>query len=171
MIILAAVSVLFAATAAAQTKAPKGPKSLLNNPGAWGAFSLKEGKGLACYMAGQPQDSKPTGVKRGPIWLLITHRPYKKIKGEVGVYAGYPFKSGSTATINVDGQSFKLFTVKDTAWIDDTKAEAKLVAAMRAGKVMVIRGTSRRGTKTIDKFSLKGFTRAHKAIGRACKVK
>jgi len=171
MIILAAILVLFASAAAAQTTKLKSPKSLLNNRGAWGAFSLKEVRGLACYMAGQPHDSKPAGVKRGPIWLLITHRPYRGVTGEVGVYMGYPFKRGSTARIDVDGQSFALFTVEDTAWIDDATAETKLVAAMRAGKMMVIHGTSKRGTKTTDSYSLKGFTRAHKAIGRACKIK
>ncbi|MDA1098309.1 MAG: invasion associated locus B family protein [Proteobacteria bacterium] len=172
MIVLAANAVLFAAAfippAAAQTTAPK---SLLKNPGTWGAFLLKEGEGQACYMAGQPQSSTPAGVKRGPIWLLITHRPYKEIIGEVGFYAGYPFEVGGTAIIDVDGTTFKLYTVEDTAWAEDPALEKKLVAAMRAGRTMVVRGTSKRGTKTTDRYSLEGFTRAHKAINRACKVK
>ncbi len=167
---LSVVAVLFSVALGAQAKS-KAPKSLLRNPGVWGAFSLKEGKGMACYMAGQPSSSKPGGVKRGPIWVLITHRPYKKIKGEIGVYVGYPIKPGSTATINVDGKTFKLYTVDDTAWVENPKTEAKLVKAMRAGKKMVIRGISKRGTKTTDRYSLKGFTRAHRAINRACKVK
>lgn len=168
IIILAVVTALFSAALAAAAKAPK---SLLKNPGTWGAFSLKESKGTACYMAGQPKSSKPGGVKRGPIWLLITHRPYKKIKGEVGVYVGYPLREGSTVVIDVDGKIFKLYTVEDTAWVEERKREVKLVAAMRAGKTMVVRGTSKRGTKTTDTYSLKGFTRAHKAINRTCKVK
>jgi invasion protein IalB len=167
---LTAAAVLLGVAMTAQAKSSS-PKSLLRSPGVWGAFSLKEGKGKACYMAGQPSESKPAGVKRGPIWVLITHRPYKKIKGEVGVYVGYPFKPGSTATINVDGKTFKLYTVDDTAWMENPKKEAGLVKAMRAGKKMVIRGVSKRGTKTTDRYSLKGFTRAHKAINRACKVR
>ena len=167
---LTVVAVLLGAAVTAQAKS-KSPKSLLRNPGIWGAFALKEGKGKACYMAGQPNDSKPTGVKRGPIWVLITHRPCKKIKGEVGVYVGYPIKPGSNVTINVDGKTFKLYTVDDTAWVENPKIEARLVKAMRAGKKMVIRGTSKRSTKTTDRYSLKGFTRALKAINRACKVK
>ena len=168
ILMMAAIAVLFAASNVAQAAKPKG---LLKNPGVWGAFSLKEGKGKACYMAGQPKDSKPAGVKRGPIWLLGTHRPYKKIKGEGGVYVGYPLKAGSTVKINVDGKTFKLYTVDDTAWVEKPKAEKKLVAAMRAGRKMVVRGISKRGTNTTDTYSLKGFTRAHKAINRVCKVK
>ena len=147
------------------------PKELLKNPGVWGAFSLNEGKGLACYLAGQPKNSKPTGVKRGPIWLLVTHRPYKKIKGEIGVYVGYPLKANSTVTIDIDRQKFKLYTVDDTAWVEDAKMEVKLVAAMRKGRRMVIKGTSKRGTNTTDTYSLNGFTRAHITINRACNVK
>lgn len=168
ILLVAALTVLFTATTVAQAAKPKG---LLKKPGVWGAFKLKEGKGLACYMAGQPKNSKPAGVKRDPIWLLVTHRPYKKIKAEVGVYVGYPLKTNSTVTIDVDGRKFKLYTVDDTAWVENAKTEAKLVAAMRKGKKMTIRGTSKRGTKTTDRYSLKGFTRAHKAINRACKVK
>ena len=173
-IILTALGILFATAATmaiTATAQAKGPKSLLRNPGIWYAFSLTEGKGKACYMAGQPKDSKPAGVKRGPIWVLITHRPYKKIKGEVGIYVGYPLKPNSMVSIDVDKKKFKLYAVDDTAWVEDPKVEKKLVSAMRAGKKMVIRGTSKRGTKTTDRYSLKGFTRAHKAINRACKVK
>ena len=168
ILIMAALAVFFAVANGAQAAKPKG---LLKNPGLWGAFKLKEGKGLACYMAGQPKNSKPAGVKRGPIWLLVTHRPHKKVKGEIGVYVGYPLKTNSIVTVDVDGQKFKLYTEDDTAWVESGKAEAKLVAAMRKGRKMTVRGTSKRGTKTTDSYSLKGFTRAHKAINRACKVK
>ena len=147
------------------------PKELLKNPGVWGAFSLNEGKGLACYLAGQPKNSKPTGVKRGPIWLLVTHRPYAKIKNEIGVIVGYPLKADSTVTIDIDRQKFKLYTDDDIAWVRDPKLEAKLVTAMRKGRRMVIKGTSKRGTNTTDTYSLNGFTRAHITINRACKVK
>ena len=167
-LILTAVAVIFATTNAVHAAKPKG---LLKNPGVWGAFKLKEGKGLACYLAGQPKNSKPAGVKRGPIWLLVTHRPKKKVKGEIGIYVGYPLMANSNVTVEVDGEKFKLYTVKDTAWVEDGKVEAKLVAAMRKGRKMTVRGTSTRGTKTTDSYSLKGFTRAHKAINRACKVR
>ena len=168
ILVCATLVVLLAATISANATKPK---RLLKNPGAWGAFSLNEGKGLACYLAGQPKDSKPTGVKRGPIWLLVTHRPYKKTAGEISVYVGYPLKASSTVTINIDRQKFKLYTVDDTAWVEDAKMEVKLVAAMRKGRRMVIKGTSKRGTNTTDTYSLNGFTRAHITINRACKVK
>jgi hypothetical protein len=37
------------------------------------------------------------------------------------------------------------------------------------GAAMVVVGTSERGTKTTDTYSLKGFTAAYGAISKACK--
>ena len=42
---------------------------------------------------------------------------------------------------------------------------------MIRGARLVVKGTSSRGTKTTDTYSLKGFSAAFKAIGKACKVK
>jgi hypothetical protein len=137
----------------------------------WNAYTVKEKDGKACYVASQPKDSKPKEAKRDPIWLLVTHRPYKKVENEVSVYIGYPFKEGSTARIEVDGQPFELFTNGDTAWSNTPADDAKLVEAMRKGNKLQVKGVSTRGTDTVDQFSLSGFTAAMKAIGDACDVK
>ena len=46
---------------------------------------------------------------------------------------------------------------------------AKLVRAMKSGNRMVVYGTSSRGTKTTDTYSLSGFTAMKKRIDKACK--
>ncbi len=147
------------------------PKPLLQNPKHWGAFELKEKAGKTCYMVGKPVDTLPKKVRRDDIWLLITHRPGRKIKDEVQVIIGYTFKTGSSVTIDIDGKKYKLFTDKDVAWADDAAEDESLVAAMRKGNKLVVRGLSSRGTKTTDKYELAGFTAAHKAIGKACGLK
>ena len=68
-------------------------------------------------------------------------------------------------------RTFQLFTNADTAWARNKKDDAALVRAMRAGSRMIVTGTSSRGTKTKDTYSLSGISAAHKAIGKACKVK
>ena len=90
---------------------------------------------------------------------------------EASFEAGYAFKKDSEATVTIDGKIFELFTDGDTAWNRDVKDDAKMVRAMRVGKQLVIRGISSRGTKTKDTYSLFGFTAAHNAINRACKVR
>jgi invasion protein IalB len=138
---------------------------------AWTAYTAKEKKGRACYMASQPKQSKPKGVKRGEIWILVTHRPYKKVRNEVSVYVGYPFKPESEAIVDIDGKKFKLFTNDEAAWAESRKLDNALVRAMRKGRRMVLRGVSSRGTKTTDRYSLAGFSAAHDAITKACKAK
>jgi len=71
----------------------------------------------------------------------------------------------------IDGQDFDLFTDGDSAWARDAETDRKLVQAMVRGNSMVVRGTSSRGTLTVDTYSLSGFTAARNAINKACKVR
>ena len=98
--------------------------------------------------------------------------PAEKRIGEVSIQAGYTYKKGSNVNITIDGKkSFKLFTSNGYAWTYESADDRTLVAAMRAGNSMVIKGTSSRGTLTTDTYSLSGFTAAYKAINKACGVK
>ena len=163
---LAAGGLLSAIPAQAQT-----PQSLISNPGKWGAFTVKEKDGTACYLAGKPDDTAPDNVKRGPVWLLVTHRPHRQVENEVSIYIGYPFKADSTVTVTIDGNTTDMFTDGETAWASDASSDLQLTNAMRAGLKMVVEGESSRGTKTTDTYSLSGFTRAHNAINQACGAK
>ncbi|HZD25579.1 MAG TPA: invasion associated locus B family protein [Alphaproteobacteria bacterium] len=168
VVLLVSLAALSLPAAAANTPTPK---SLLENPEHWGAFAVKEEGGLACYIAGQPVDTKPDNVNRGEVWLLVTHRPYRGVADEVSIYTGYPYKKGSSVQVDIDGHGFKMFTDDDTAWAHDHKTDVAMVGAMRAGLKMVVEGTSSRGTDTTDTYDLRGFTRAHTAIDKACNVK
>lgn len=144
------------------------PKALIKNPQHWGAFVVTEKGGIACYMAGQPIDTRPKNVRRGKVWLLVTHRPYRKVRDEVSIYTGYPYRKDSKVSVQIDTKKFEMFTDKETAWAADAATDTALVKAMRDGIKMVVRGTSSRGTNTTDSYTLRGFTKAHEAINKAC---
>lgn len=139
----------------------------------WQAYTLPEGGKTVCVVWGKPQKLEGKYKKRGDVRIFIAHRAWAKPKrvNETSFEAGYGFKSGSAATVSIDGKKFDLFTNGDTAWNRAPKDDAAMVRAMRVGKQMVVRGVSSRGTKTVDTYSLFGFTAAHNAINRACKVK
>jgi invasion protein IalB len=164
--IVGAAAGLFAGGAAAQ--ADLTPIDTFRD---WNAYTVKEKDGKACYVASQPKESAPKDARRDAIWLLVTHRPYKKVTDEVSVYVGYPLKEGSTVRAEIDGQTFELFTKDDTAWSNTPADDARLVEAMRKGAKMQVKGVSARGTETVDQYSLAGFSAAMKAIGDACGVK
>ncbi len=135
----------------------------------WEAFTFTEKGRKICYMVSAPKSSQPKNVKRGDIYFMVTHRPAEKVRDEISVYAGYPYRKGVNATARIGGASFELITQGENAWTPDVATDKRMVRAMIKGKSMIVRGISQRGTTTTDRYSLLGFTAAHKAIDKACK--
>jgi hypothetical protein len=134
----------------------------------WTAFSDGTDAQRICYVGSVPQKAEGKYTRRGDTYTLISHRPGDRVFGEVSVEAGYTYKPDSEVLVNVDGKTFKLFTKGGNAWANDANADKALVAAMKAGRTMVIKGTSSRGTLTTDTYSLSGLTAAYNAIDKAC---
>ncbi len=141
----------------------------------WTAFTdTEEGKPL-CYIGSAPKKAEGAYTSRGATYVLVSIRPAEKSNGVLTVEAGYPYKAGSKVTVDIDGTNYELYTRnrdndgKGDAWAVGDEGDRALVAAMKAGKSMVIKGTSSRGTLTTDTYSLSGFTAAYNAITEACK--
>ncbi len=166
---LAAMVLPIAVGLAAATGAAAQDHKDLGTFNAWQAYSYSQGGGTRCTMASQPSKDEGDYAKRGEIWAFVMHRPKEGATGEVGFHMGYPIKDGSTVEVTIGGSTFRLYASGEGAyaWRDD---EPKLINAMRAGSSMVVVGTSARGTKTTDTYSLSGFTAANKAINAACNV-
>lgn len=113
------------------------------------------------------RDGQPVSVRRGDILLFVTFRPGQA--GVVSFTGGYPFASGSTVQMDVDGNSYDLFTDGEWAWPATPEADAQLLAAMRAGSTAVLTARSDRGTQTRDTFSLRGFTAAMTEAEARCR--
>ncbi|WP_207462538.1 invasion associated locus B family protein [Azospirillum sp. SYSU D00513] len=137
----------------------------------WNAFAFEEGGNKVCYVSSQPKKTEPANVRRGNIYALVTHRPAERALDVVSVLIGYPFKEGTEATVEVDRKPFSLFTDGETAWARDAETDKALAAAMRAGASMTVKGTSSRGTRTTDTYSLAGISQAYEAINEACGLK
>ena len=135
----------------------------------WAAYTFSGEAGKVCYIASAPKKQRGKYKKRGQPYALVTNRPKQKINGEVNFIAGYNFKKGSEVKVKINKKSFKLFTQQDGAWSANPELDAKLVKAMKGGNRMVVYGTSSRGTKTTDTYSLSGFTAMKKRIDKACK--
>jgi hypothetical protein len=135
----------------------------------WTAWRGSDSSGQICYISAQPDKSEPSGVNRSPIHFLVIHRKGMGTKNEVQTLIGYPFNtSNSNASATIDGRSFDMVTEGEGAWLAESGREADFVAAMKAGTTMVVRGTSQRGTNTVDTYSLSGVTAAMGEIDKAC---
>ena len=137
--------------------------------GEWTAFSREDG-GKVCYMGSVPQKSQGDYSRRGDVYIMVTHRPAEKSVGVVNVEAGYTYKQGSEVEVTIGGKTFRLYTADGQAWAYRNE-DAALVAAMRGGSAMTVKGTSNRGTTTTDTYSLTGFSAGYQAIGKTCNVK
>jgi hypothetical protein len=160
------LAILFMAGAAAAAE----PKSL----GAfeqWSAYAAGTKGQLVCYVYAEPQKAEGDYSKRGAAYVQVADRQKDKVKGELSITAGYSYKPDSDVELDIDGTAYSLFTKDEGAWARDIKTEGQIVASMRAGKRMVVRGVSSRGTKTTDTYSLSGFTAAMNAIDQACGMK
>ncbi len=128
-------------------------------------------RGQICYIVGDPAKTEPANAKRDPVHLLVTHNTSDKTNSVVSFIAGYAFKDGSPAELDIGGNAFSLFTKDDTAWARDAATDKSIVEAMLKGKQAVLKGSSARGTATTDTYALAGFGKVLAEIDKACKVK
>jgi hypothetical protein len=135
----------------------------------WDAYKADVGGQVACFAVTKPKETLPKGVNRDPVFFLITSWPGRGVSNEPSIQTGYPYREGSSATVTVGGQSFDFFTKDDGAWLASTDDEKKLLAALRKGSAMTVKGTSTRGTITTDRYSLAGVSAALDKVAEACK--
>ena len=163
-------TVIFAALLAAGSVAGgASAQEALSKNGTWSACTYKEGGKLTCYMYSQPTKKEGNYKKRGDPHAMVTRRRGSSVVEEVSVTSGYPYKDKSPIKVQIDGRSFKFGIVQDEhAWADNANEDKATVKAMIRGNRLTVRGTSRKNTYSLDTYSLKGFTKTHKAIVKAC---
>jgi hypothetical protein len=106
---------------------------------------------------------------------------FRKVRNEVQTLMGYPLQPTSdsfTHSADIDGKSYPMKSIPDdpatpikdneAAWLASMDDEAGFVGALKKGTKLVVHGTSGKGTKTTDTYSLGGVTAAMDAIDKAC---
>ena len=137
----------------------------------WGAYRYDDSAGRICFVSSVPTESKGKydPKNRGETRVFVSHGPDKSERNVVQVVAGYRYKPQSDVTLTIDGKTFTLFTIEDRAYASSEEDDLRLITAMKRGSKMTIVGTSSRGTKTTDKYSLSGFTKTKSVIDKTCK--
>lgn len=134
--------------------------------GDWEAYA--DARDGFCYAGSKPTKQEGKYTQRGDAFILVTHRPKEKTFDVVSIEAGYVYKDGSEVKAIVGDQALSLFGQGGQAWARDAAGDGQLVKAMRAGSILVVKGTSSKGTLTVDTYSLKGISAALDAINKAC---
>jgi len=160
-----------AETPAAPVAAGGVQPTVLGTFGEWGAYTAAPDGKKVCFALAKPAKSEtvPANRHRDAAYLFVSSRPAEKVKDEVSIIIGYGFKQNTDATLELAGASYAMYTLADGAWIKNAAEEGKLVEAMRKGGDLTVKGTSARGTGTIDVFSLKGLAQALDKVGEECR--
>ncbi|MBL8644367.1 MAG: hypothetical protein JNK21_10580 [Rhodospirillaceae bacterium] len=143
----------------------------ISTSGKWTAYTYQEDGKNVCYIASKPIKSEGNYKTRGEVLALVTHRPGENANDVVSIVAGYAYQPDSDVSVQVGSRKFTFFSFGERAWARDTQTDKTAVQAMIKGNSLSVRGTSSRGTPTVDTYSLQGFGAAYKAIGDACGVK
>lgn len=141
---------------------------ILGDHNAWSAYATTESAGKICFVLSKPTATDPRPDGYGDAFFYITHRPAEGVRAEINIVAGYEFAPDSAASMSIGGQTFALFTAGDAAWLADPSQSAAANQTIRAGSTMTIEGTTLRGVKVRQSFSLSGATAASRAIDAEC---
>jgi hypothetical protein len=155
----------------AQSAPGGGQPTLLGQFGDWGAYSATSGGRKVCYALAKPNSEAtvPPNRPRDPAYAFVSTRPSENVRNEISIVVGYPLKPGSEAGVDIGSAKYVMYTQGDGAWIKNAAEEARMVEAMRKGSDMIVTGESSRGTKSTDRYGLKGLSQALDRVAQECK--
>ncbi len=170
--IIALVVLIFTVDiAVVQAQTDKTKPRQISVHGDWGVYMYEENGHKVCFMAAAPKKSEGKYKKRGETFAFITNWTEDGAKDVFNILAGYTYKTGSVVSVQIGSKKFKLPTIKGgMAWTNSAEDDKNLAIAVQKGSLMIIRGTSSRGTLTKDTYSLKGSGAAYKALNKACPI-
>ena len=118
-----------------------------------------------CYIGSLPVNSDiPEGKKRGDVYILV-YRINNNPDTIIQINSGYPYKNEESVNVKIDKKNYEFYADEDSAWTNNDK---EVVHAMKKGVKLTVSGISSRGTKTVDTYTLKGFTVAYNKLTKDC---
>jgi invasion protein IalB len=134
----------------------------------WSAYTTANTANKLCFVMSRPVSVEPSVEGLEQPYFYVSHRPNEAIRYEVNLVSGYAFAPDSTAVALIGSQQYVLFTDADAAWLENVALSADMAAAIRAGSTMTIEGTTERGIRVRETFSLSGATASMRAIDGEC---
>ncbi|MFZ9438099.1 MAG: invasion associated locus B family protein [Candidatus Fonsibacter ubiquis] len=134
----------------------------------WTAQNTNINGQQVCYAVSSPIASDPKTLNRAESRIFVSFRANDKIQNEISVTSGYNYKASSKVNLAIEKREFNFETEDNFAWLTKYEDEISLIELMRKSSQVKVSATSVRGTKTIDTFSLSGFSDAYEAAKKKC---
>ena len=76
---------------------------MLGHYGEWAAYTAMPNGRKVCFALAKPTSSQTNapGRSRDPAFVFISDRPAEKVKDEVSIIIGYPFKPSTEASVEI----------------------------------------------------------------------
>jgi invasion protein IalB len=157
-----------AATAASSAQG-QGQAMLLETAGKWQAFSSQQGRSKVCYALSKAEARLPANLKDVEGLLFVSNRPGEGVRNEISFVMNFDLKEGVEHQAIIGSERFALVAKGQNMWLKNPAEEPRMLDAMRRGAGLEIKGTSKRGNPTSDKYSLAGISQVVKRAEDACK--
>jgi invasion protein IalB len=155
--------------AAAATNSGQGQALLLETAGKWQAFSSQQGRSKVCYALSKAETRMPANLKDVEGMLFISTRPGEGVRNEISFVMNFDLKENVEHQAIIGNERFALSAKGQNMWLKNPAEEARMLDVMRRGSSLEVKGTSKRGNPTSDKYSLAGISQIVKRVEDACK--
>ena len=133
----------------------------------WEAVLVFNDSGKLCFAHSKPVLQSPK--KEREARLFVSFRPEDKITDEVSTTCGYEFNCQNSITATSGKSNFKFDLPQGNfAWMSNNKTEKKIIKRMKQASRLMVTAYNQAGSKTIDQYSLMGFTKAYNAAKQSC---
>lgn len=174
------------ASAAKKDSAPK--PDFVGAYGDWKVYHTGSGKTRICYLLAEPKSRDPDDPKQEKAYAFISERPAERVRNEVSFVMGFEVAPGPEAkdkkkdkkpkkgesddpaapTVTIGDADFNLVPKGTDLWVKNPAEELQVIDEMRKGASLVIKAASHKGHKTIDTYSLTGFSQAIDKAQKDC---
>jgi invasion protein IalB len=142
---------------------------LLETAGKWQAFSSQQGRAKVCYALSKAETRQPANLKDVDGLLFVSSRPSEGVRNEISLVMNFDLREDVEHQAIVGDERFALVAKGQNMWLKNPAEEPRMLDSLRRGADLEIKGTSKRGNPTSDKYSLAGVTQTVKRAEDACK--
>ncbi|MDP3319231.1 MAG: hypothetical protein Q8S58_08875, partial [Bosea sp. (in: a-proteobacteria)] len=143
-----------AAATTAPAAAGQGQAMLLETAGKWQAFSSQQGRSKVCYALSKAESRLPANLKDVDGLLFVATRPGEGVRNEISFVMNFDLKEDVEHQAIIGSERFALVAKGQNMWLKNPAEEPRMLDSLRKGAGLEIKGTSKRGNPTADKYSL-----------------
>lgn len=142
---------------------------LLETAGKWQAFSSQQGRTKVCYALAKAESRLPANLKDVEGMLFVSSRPGEGVRNEISFVMNFDLKEDVEHQAIIGDERFALVAKGQNMWLKNPAEEPRMLDALRKGAGLEVKGTSKKGNPTADKYSLAGLSQTVKRAEDACK--